>query len=380
MVTLAVVAERRRRERRVAVVPAEVERLGGRGIDVAVEAGAGAGAAFDDDDYRKAGAVVVADRAELLAGAEMVARVAPPTVDETMELRPGSVLIGFLPPASHLEAVRGLAAGEVTTLSFDLMPRISRAQSMDALSSQASVAGYQAVVLAAALLGRMFPMMMTAAGTVPPARVLVLGAGVAGLQAIATARRLGASVTAYDVRPEAAEEVRSLGATFLELPLEGRAGQGGYAAEQSAEFVARQRELIAGAVARCDVVVTTAAVPGRRAPVIVTTAMVEGMRTGSLVVDLAAASGGNCELTTDGEEVVHAGVTVVGAGDLASETATHASTLFARNVSNLAALLVSDGNLRVDLQDDVLAACCLTHAGRVRHQPTAALLEGGQPA
>jgi NAD(P) transhydrogenase subunit alpha len=241
---------------------------------------------------------------------------------------------------------------------------------MDALSSQANLAGYQGVLLAAERLGRLFPMMMTAAGTVPPARVLVMGAGVAGLQAIATARRLGAAVRAYDVRPEVAEEVRSLGATFVELSLEARHGEGGYAAEQSEDFLARQQGLIAESVAKSDVVITTAAIPGRPAPRLVSAHMLEGMRAGSVVVDLAAATGGNCEVTVDGQEVVHAGVLVIGAGDLPSQVATTASALYARNLANLVSLIVHDGEVVLDFDDDIVAATCLTADHEIRHGPT----------
>jgi NAD(P) transhydrogenase subunit alpha len=246
---------------------------------------------------------------------------------------------------------------------------------MDALTSQASLAGYQAALLAATRLGRAFPVMMTAAGTVPPARVLVMGAGVAGLQAVATARRLGAAVSAYDVRPEAAEEVRSLGATFLDLPIEARPGAGGYAAEQTADFLARQQQLIAETVARSDVVITTAAVPGRHAPRLLSTGMIEGMRPGSVVVDMAAAAGGNTELTVDGQEIEHGGVFIIGASDLPSQVATTASSLYARNVTNLLVLLVHDGEVRPDFDDDIVAATCVTAGGVIRHAPTRDLLE-----
>jgi H+-translocating NAD(P) transhydrogenase subunit alpha len=301
--------------------------------------------------------------------------VAPPTPEEAAQFPEGSSLVSFLPPASHLEAVSVLRDRQVSAFSFDLVPRTSRAQVMDALSSQASLAGYQAAILAAERLGRVLPMMMTAAGTVAPARVLVMGAGVAGLQAIATSRRLGASVSAYDVRPEAAEEVRSLGATFVELPLEASRGEGGYAAEQSAEFLERQQRLISDTVARADVVITTAAIPGRPAPRLVSAAMVERMRAGSVIIDLAAASGGNCELTVDGEEVERHGVHILGASDLPSRVPTTASALYARNVSNLLALLVRDGEVQPDFDDDIVDATCITAAGVVRHAATRSMLE-----
>jgi NAD(P) transhydrogenase subunit alpha len=374
---LAVISETQPLERRVAVVPAEIPRLHELGLEVVVQAGAGESAGFSDDAYRESPATtVVSSRGEALAGAEIVAKVRPPTREEVNALPEGSALLCFLPPSANLELVSRLRDRHVTTFSFDLIPRISRAQAMDALSSQAGVVGYQAAVLAAARLNRVFPMMMTAAGTVPPARVLVMGAGVAGLQAIATTRRLGAAVSAYDVRPEAADEIRSLGATFVELPLEARQGSGGYAAEQSSDFLARQQELIADTVARSDAVITTAAVPGRAAPRLVSTAMVDRMRPGSVIVDVAASSGGNCELTRDGEEFEHGGVLIIGAGDLASQAPATSSALYARNVSSLVGLLVRDGKLEIDFSDDIVAGACLTWGGLIRHEPTRAIMEG----
>jgi H+-translocating NAD(P) transhydrogenase subunit alpha len=378
--TVTVIRELRPGERRVAVVPNEVPKLTGRGLDVVVEAGAGERAGFADGDYAVFdGVEVVAGRAGAVGGAQVVLGVSPPTPEEARGLPEGCALLSFLPPASHLEAVKVLAERGVSAFSFDLVPRTSRAQAMDALSSQASLAGYQAALVCAERLGRAMPMMMTAAGTVAPARVLVMGAGVAGLQAIATARRLGAAISAYDVRPEAAEEVRSLGAVFVELPLEARQGQGGYAAEQGAEFLARQQQLISDTVSRSDVVITTAAVPGRPAPRLVSAAMVEGMRAGSVIVDLAAASGGNCEVTVDGAEVDWHGVLVIGGGDLASQVPTTASALYARNVTNLLALLVHDGEIRPDFGDDIVDATCVTAAGAVRHAATRDLIAGGHP-
>ena len=297
-------------ERRVALVPDTATKLAGAGLQVAVEAGAGASAYLTDAMYEAAKATVVADAATLLADADAVLKVQPPSAAETKLLRKGAVLISFLQPATQGDAVRALSAQGVTAFSLELVPRISRAQSMDALSSQASVSGYKAVLLGAERLGKFFPMMMTAAGTVAPARVLVMGAGVAGLQAIATARRLGAVVSAYDVRPAVKEEVQSLGATFIELPLESQEGQGGYAREQSEEFLRKQRELIGEHIAKSDVLITTAAVPGRRAPLLVTADMVRGMRPGSVIVDLAAESGGNVELTKPGEDVDVNGVSL----------------------------------------------------------------------
>ena len=362
-------------ERRVALVPDVAARLAGAGFEVAVEAGAGNGAGFTDDAYREAGASVVSDRAALLAAADVVLSVQPVPLADVACLRSGAATISFLQPATQGPIVEALAARGVTAFSLELLPRISRAQSMDALSSQASLAGYKAVLMGANRLGKFFPMLMTAAGTIAPARVLVLGAGVAGLQAIATARRLGAVVEAYDVRPAAKEEVKSLGATFLELELETQEGEGGYAREQSQDFLARQRELLAARVAAADVVITTAAVPGRRAPLLVTAPMVAGMRRGSVVVDLAADSGGNCEVTQAGRVVEVDGVVVDGTSNVPSTVPLHASQLYARNVANLLRHLVSEGRLQVDLEDEITRGCCVTHGGRVVNDRARQMME-----
>jgi len=299
-------------ERRVALVPDAVSKLIAAKLEVAVQAGAGSEAFYTDDAYQKAGATLVPDARAVLGQADALLKVQPPSLDEVAALKSGAILIGFLQPSAHAEVVKALATQKVTAFSLEFVPRISRAQSMDALSSQAGVAGYKAVLIAANRLGKFFPLLITAAGTVTPSRVLVLGAGVAGLQAIATARRLGAVVEAYDVRPAVKDEVKSLGATFVELPLEAQQGQGGYAAQQSEEFLRRQRELIGDHVAASDVVITTAAVPGRKAPILVTKDMVARMRPGSVIVDLAADTGGNGEFTKLGEAVVTGGVTIDG--------------------------------------------------------------------
>jgi len=352
-------------ERRVALVPDTATKLAGAGLQVAVQAGAGAAAFITDAMYEQAKATIVADAAALLADADAVLKVQPPTAAETKLLRKGAVLISFLQPATQGDLVRALAAQGVTAFSLELVPRISRAQSMDALSSQASASGYKAVLMAAERLGKFFPMMMTAAGTVAPARVLVMGAGVAGLQAIATARRLGAVVSAYDVRPAVKEEVQSLGATFIELPLESQEGQGGYAREQSEEFLRKQRELIGEHIAKSDVLITTAAIPGRRAPLLVTGDMVKGMRPGSVIVDLAAESGGNVELTKAGEEIDVNGVSIVGTRNVPSTMPLHASQLYARNVANLLLHLVKDGALNLDFADEITKGACVTHEGEI---------------
>jgi len=352
-------------ERRVAVVPDTVTRLGAASLEVSVESGAGSAAYVPDEAYEKAGARIVKGAAELIGDSDAVLKVQAPSAAEVELLKKGAVLISFLQPATQGDIVRALANRGVTAFSLELVPRISRAQSMDALSSQASVAGYEAVLMAAGRLGKFFPMMMTAAGTVAPARVLVMGAGVAGLQAIATARRLGAVVSAYDVRPAVKEEVQSLGATFIELPLETQEGEGGYAKEQSEEFLRKQRELIGEHVAGSDVVITTAAVPGRRAPLLVTGEMVKGMRPGSVIIDLAAETGGNVELTKAGQDVDVDGVTIIGTRNVPSTMPLHASQLYARNVANLLLHLVKDGAIVIDFEDEITKGCCVTYGGEI---------------
>ena len=352
-------------ERRVALVPDTATKLIGAGLQVSVQAGAGASAYLTDSAYQTAGVTVEPDLSALFNDAGAVLKVQAPDQSEVRLLPKGSVLISFLQPATEAGIVHALAAQGVTAFSLELVPRISRAQSMDALSSQASASGYKAVLMAAEQLGKFFPMMMTAAGTVAPARVLVMGAGVAGLQAIATARRLGAVVSAYDVRPAVKEEVQSLGATFIELPLESQEGEGGYAREQSEEFLRKQRELIGEHIAKSDVVITTAAVPGRRAPLLVTADMVKGMRAGSIIVDLAAESGGNVELTKAGEDVDVNGVMIMGRRNVPSTMPLHASQLYARNVANLLLHLVKDGAINLDFADEITKGACVTHAGEI---------------
>jgi NAD(P) transhydrogenase subunit alpha len=364
-------------ERRVAATPETVGKLVAAGLEVEVEAGAGAGASFPDAAYKEAGAAIVKPSPKVMSGADVVLRVQAPADGDIKAMRKGAVAIGFLQPATNAAAVKALAARGVTAFSLEMVPRISRAQSMDALSSQASLAGYKAVLMAAMRLGKYFPMLMSAAGTIAPARVLVLGAGVAGLQAIATARRLGAVVEAYDVRPAVRDEVRSLGATFLELELEAQEGQGGYAREQSEEFLRKQRELLTQRVAASDVVITTAAIPGRRAPVLVTAEMVKGMRPGSVIVDLAAESGGNTELTQAGEVVDVNGVSIDGTRNVPSTIPVHASQLYARNVANLLLLMVKDGELHLDFEDDVIKGAAVTHGGEVVNENARKMMETG---
>ena len=360
-------------ERRVALVPEAARGLVKGGLEVVVEAGAGASAFFSDAIYMDAGANV-ADAATAL-GSDAVLKVQPPTPDEVGRLRAGAVLISFLQPATNADVVAALAKQKVSAFSLDLVPRISRAQSMDALSSQAGIAGYKSVLLAANHLPKFFPLLMTAAGTVAPARVLVMGAGVAGLQAIATSRRLGAVVEAYDMRPAVKDEVHSLGATFLELPLEAQEGTGGYAREQSEDFLRRQRELIGDRVAASDVVITTAAIPGRKAPILVTADMVRRMRPGSVIVDLAAETGGNAELTKPGEIIQVGGVTIDGTRNLPSTMPVHASQLYSKNVSTLLLLLVKDGALKLDFNDEIVKGACVTYDGAIVNARAKELVE-----
>ena len=342
-------------ERRVALVPESVPKLTQQGLEVAVEHGAGHEASFLDEAYRDAGAELV-DSA--FAG-DVVVKVAPPSADEVAALREGAVLIGFLAPLSDPEGIERLRARRVTAFAMESIPRITRAQPLDALSSQATVAGYKAALLAAEQLPRFFPMLMTAAGTVAPAKVLVLGAGVAGLQAIATARRLGAVVTGFDVRPVVKEQVESLGARFLELSVRGEETEGGYAKELTSEQQAQQQEELAERIAEFDAVVTTALVPGRPAPRLIPASAVEAMRPGSVIVDLASEAGGNCELTTPGEITVEHDVTIVGLTTLASTMPYHASQLYSRNVTALLQLLVAEGELKLDWSDEIVSGACV---------------------
>ena len=360
-------------ERRVAIVPETARGLVKATIQVMVEAGAGEPAFFSDAAYIDAGANVT--DAPTAFAADAVLKVQPPTADEVGRLREGSVLISFLQPATNADVIGALAKRKVSAFSLDLVPRISRAQSMDALSSQAGIAGYKAVLLGANHLPKFFPLLMTAAGTVAPARVLVMGAGVAGLQAIATARRLGAVVEAYDVRPAVKDEVKSLGATFIELALEAQEGAGGYAREQSEDFLRRQRELIGDRVAASDVVITTAAIPGRKAPILVTADMVRRMRAGSVIIDLAAETGGNCELTEPGKIIQVGGVTIDGTKNLPSTMPVHASQLYSKNVSTLLLLLIKDGALRLDFTDEIVKGACVTYNGEVVNPRAKELVE-----
>jgi NAD(P) transhydrogenase subunit alpha len=354
-------------ERRVALTPDAVTRLKSAGVDVLVQAGAGDAAALPDAAYIEAGAEIAQDGKALLAGSDLVVMVTRPREDEVSSLPSGLAVVGMLQPLIHGDLVERLAAANVTAFSLDAIPRITRSQSMDSLSSQATVSGYKAVLIAADNLPKFFPMLMTAAGTVAPAKVFVLGAGVAGLQAIATARRLGAVVSAFDTRPVVREQVESLGAIFVELALDVEEGEDarGYARELSEAQVAQQQELVARTVADSDVVITTALIPGRPAPRLVTAESVAAMRPGSVIVDLAAETGGNCELTEPGKVVVREGVTIVGTLNLPSTMPLHASQMYARNITNLLALIIKDGKLELDFDDAIVADACITHQGRV---------------
>ena len=356
-------------EERVAVTPAAAGRLASAGHQVSVEAGAG-GEAFPDRLYRDAGAEVVAGAKAAWSHAELLLKVRKPELKEVEQIPRGAALVSFLQPLTSPDLVKALAARGVLAFSLESIPRITRAQSMDALSSQATVAGYKAALIAADSLGKIFPMLMTAAGTVTPARVLVLGAGVAGLQAIATCRRLGGVVEAFDVRAAAREEVKSLGAAFIELELETQEGAGGYAREQSEEYLRKQRELLAKHSAQADVVITTALIPGRPAPILLTKEMVEGMKPGSVVVDIAAETGGNCELTEPGRTVVKHGVQIHGVMNPAGMVPAVASELYAKNLTNLLALLVKDGALAVNFDDEIVKGCLITRDGEVVHEAT----------
>jgi NAD(P) transhydrogenase subunit alpha len=370
-------------ETRVAATPETVKRLCREGLEVWVESGAGARAFFSDQLYEQAGAQIASDPDRLWSEADVVLKVGPLNEEipgtgdsEAKALKPGAIAIGLLNPFQHTETASELAAGNVTSFAMELIPRITRAQPMDALSSQANIAGYKAVLLAAHKFGRYFPLLMTAAGTIPPARVVIMGAGVAGLQAIATAKRLGAVVEVSDIRPVVKEQVESLGGRFIELPLqESGEGSGGYAKEMGEDFLTRQREILTEHVSAANIVITTAQVPGKKAPLLLTTDMVDHMPPGSIVVDLAAEQGGNCELTRAGEEIDHNGVLILGPLTLATSMSIDASTVYARNVLALLLLMVEEGNLKVDLEDEVIAGSLLTHDGQIVHKPTAEKLQ-----
>ena len=376
---IVVPKERAAGEKRVALIPETVAKYTKAGIAVTVERGAGMSASFADEAYEKAGATLAAT-ADLYAGATVVARVAKPTEAELGALAPGTIVIGFLSPLGDAPSVERYVAHKLTALSMDAIPRTTKAQAMDALSSQANIAGYKAVLLAADALPKYFPMLTTAAGTIKPAQVLVIGAGVAGLQAIATARRLGAVVIGYDVRAAVKEQVQSLGAKFLEIDLgESAEGSGGYAKELSPEAVAKQKAGMIKAIGAADVVITTAAIPGRKAPVLVTAEAVAAMAPGSVVMDIAAETGGNCELTRAGETVISPnGVQVIGPLNLASTVATNASQLYSRNVQTLLDYIIKDGAIALDMEDEIVRGTTIVKDGTIVHEPTLQTLAGGR--
>ena len=378
---VAVAQETFNGEKRVALIPASIPLLTKAGLEVLIQSGAGQAAGFPDRLYADKGARIVPTRDEALA-ADILLQVraagANPQAGKAdlPRYHAGQVVIALCEPLSSPRGAAELAARGVTLFSLELLPRITRAQSMDVLSSQATVAGYRAVLLAAAALPKMFPMLMTAAGTIAPAKVFVVGAGVAGLQAIATASRLGGIVSAYDVRPAVKEQVQSLGAKFVEMPLETATAEnkGGYAHQMDEDFYRKQRELMGRVVAESDVVITTAAVPGKKAPLLITAAMVEGMAPGAVLVDLAAERGGNCELTQPGKTVVHNGVTILGPLDLPAEVPYHASQLYAKNISTFLLALIRDGKLQIDMEDEIVRGTLVARDGQVVHKDVAALL------
>ena len=371
---IVVLRETQKGEARVALMPESVKKLVALKASVLVESGAGLSAARTDEEFKDAGAEISTDRAKLLSDADVLAVVNRPPIEDFQQLRNGSVVIGFLRPLDESAALTPAVNAGLTTFAVELIPRITRAQAMDALSSMATVAGYKAVLIGASYIPRMFPLLMTAAGTVPPARVLVLGAGVAGLQAIATARRLGAVVEGYDVRAAAGEQVKSLGATFLEVDLGGIKTEdaGGYAVELSDEAMNRGRALIAEHAKTTDVLITTAQVPGRRAPLLITEEAVNGMKLGSVIIDLAGSTGGNCALSKADEVVERNGVTVLAPTNLAATVPVHASQLYSRNITSFLSLLIKDGQLQIDMNDDVVGPSCVTHQGQVVNQRVAA--------
>lgn len=363
-------------EARVALIPGNVSALIQRGVDVVIQQGAGTAAGYNDDEYRDVGAIVTASRDEVFAQAELIVQVQSfgcnmiNAAEDLPRLRQGQTVVGMMDPLGEPQVAETLAKKGVTAMALELVPRITRAQSMDVLSSMATIAGYKAALIGAVTCGRLYPMLMTAAGTLKPARVFIMGAGVAGLQAAATAKRLGAIVEAYDVRPAAREQILSVGAKPVELELEtdNAEGQGGYAKAQGEDFLKRQREAMAQVLAQQDIVITTAAIPGTKSPVLVTADMVKQMKPGAVIVDLAAERGGNCELTRLNETVVEHGVTIVGPENIPATVATHASQMYGRNVENLLQLIVNDeGQLALDFEDSIVAETVVAHEGEVPH-------------
>ncbi len=372
-IKIGVVKEHAPGERRVALVPEVAKKLIGKGAEIILESGAGIAAGFLDEAY---GASKIVKSSKAVASAsDVLLHVLPPSDAVIGGLKAGSITLGYLQPHKDPERTAKLRDGKITAFGLEVLPRTTRAQAMDVLSSQASVAGYKAVLIGAELCVKFFPMLTTAAGTIRPARVLVIGAGVAGLQALATARRLGAIVEGYDVRPETKEQVQSLGAKFLELGVSA-SGSGGYARELTAEEKAAQQQALADHLAKIDVLITTAAVPGRPSPKIISKAMVEGMKAASVIVDLAAEGGGNCELTKPGETISHADVTIAGPLNLPSMAPLHASEMYSRNLHNFLDLIIAEGAINLNWEDDLVAATAITHDGAIKHEATRTLVEG----
>jgi H+-translocating NAD(P) transhydrogenase subunit alpha len=363
-------------EKRVSLIPDGLSKL--VGVSVVVEKGAGDGAGIPDAAYVEKGATIAADASALYGQVDVIIRVNPPSAAEAAMIKEGSTIISFLYPLDNLEVVKVLSSRKVTAFAMELIPRISRAQPMDALSSQTNLGGYKAVLIAADVLPRIFPMMMTAAGTISPAKVFVVGAGVAGLQAIATARRLGAVLEAYDVRPVVKEQIESLGARFAVMPVETKDAQdaGGYAKAQTQEFYQKQQKFLAERAAASDVIITTALIPGQRAPILISEEAVKGMRTGSVVVDIAAERGGNCALTEPGKTVVKYGVTIIGPLNLPSTMAPQASQLYSRNITSFLAIMIKDGSLNIDVKDDLVRGPLVINKGELVHPATKTAIEG----
>ena len=359
-------------ETRVAATPGTVKDLIKSGVNVLVESHAGMSSHVSDKDYENAGATILDSKTELFAKADIVLKVLPPTLDQIVLLRPKTALVSFCQTTRDIETVRALKEQSVTGFSMHLIPRTTLAQKMDALSSQANIAGYKAVLMAASRLGVYMPLLMTAAGTIRPAKVLVLGAGVAGLQAIATAKRLGAQVEAFDVRPVVKEQVESLGAKFIEVESKNDegVGDGGYAKETSDDYKKRQQELIHEHISKSDVVITTALIPGRPAPLLIPTTMVEAMRPGSIIMDLASENGGNCELTKKDEIIDHNGVTIDGTSNIPGSMPVHASELYAKNITAFLTYMIKDGELQLDLEDEIISGAMYTHHGEITNEPT----------
>ncbi len=375
MPIIAVPKERAAGERRIALVPEVAKKLAAKGMELHIEKGMGDSAFFANTDYKEV--TIQTDNASLCSNAEVVLKVQPPTVEEVGQLKEGSILISFMNAHKNLDMVKALCEKKITALAMELVPRISRAQSIDALSSQASIAGYKAVLMAADRAPVFFPMLTTAAGTIRPSKVLIIGAGVAGLQAIATARRLGAMVEAYDVRAATKEQCESLGAKFIDMDIKAE-GQGGYARELTEDEKQQQRDILAKHIAAANVVITTAAIPGRPSPKIIMKNMVEGMKAGSIIIDIAAEGGGNCELTQPGDTIEHHGVVIHAPLNVASQMPVHASEMYSKNLFNLLSLLIDEGRITLNWDDEVIAGSTLTHDGEIKHAATRELIEGGQ--